>query len=421
MDIKLNILSLSLAVLAMTSSVCAAEEHPVSSIKEPIQKIANDYYKQYSKTEQFTAMAVSVLVPHNRKIDANDITNVVIGTMGFPPLTQAITPDNLFDIGSITKSFTAFILLQLQTENKLSLEDSLGKWLPQYPQWKDVTLRQLLNMTSGIPNYSEDPVFDKKMMSDLARVWTNEELLTYAHPEKPLKHNRTNRYEYCNSNYILAALVIEKVTNDRFENQLKQRILTQNNYFQNTFYPAGLDGVAVEKAIKSRRVNGYFYDEAKRKRIDTINNDLSWAGAAGALVANTEDVIHWVQVLYHGVLINPVFKERALAELESIVSVKTGLPIASVSKEDPMGFGLGVASHYDDELKQSFWTYEGSTLGFRVMYLWTACNDVTTVVALNSKGGEGNKKSEIGDHIAEVSVTLYKAVLQHYPELRCEA
>lgn len=101
------------------------------------------------------------MIPQNRTNNKQEVQTVVHGTMGYPPLSQPVTPNNLFDIGSITKSFTSLLLLQLQTENKLTLDDRLGKWLPQYPNWKEVTLRQLLNMTSGIPNYSEDKEFSK--------------------------------------------------------------------------------------------------------------------------------------------------------------------------------------------------------------------------------------------------------------------
>ncbi len=72
------------------------------------------------------------------------MTTVVYGTMGYPPLTQTITPNDLFDIGSITKSFTALLLLQLQTEGKLTLDDPLGKWLPQYKQWKEVAVSLII-------------------------------------------------------------------------------------------------------------------------------------------------------------------------------------------------------------------------------------------------------------------------------------
>ncbi|MBI2785201.1 MAG: serine hydrolase [Legionella longbeachae] len=418
MKFKLHLLSLTCiaSLIVPTCNVCADNS---SAINTQLQKEIDDYYQKYSKKEKFTAIAVSVIIPQNQLNNKKETKNFVHGTIGESPLSQLITSNNLFDIGSITKSFTAMILLQLQAENKLSLNDPLGKWLPQYPNWKNVTLRQLLNMTSRIPNYSEDDKFSKKLEDHLNTVWTDEELLSYAHPEKALVEKKDNLFEYSNSNYILAAMVIEKVTNDTFSNQLKQRIINGQNELSNTYYLAGPDGQSLATQILNRRVHGYYYDEKKQKLIDTVVNNLSWAGAAGALVANTEDVSHWVQLLYRGLLIKPIYRESALAELESIVSMKTGQPIPTVTEKDPSGFGLGVSYHYDKESKQRFWFYEGSTLGFRVMYLWQPCNNVTTVVALNSKGGEGNPNSKFGDKISVANFNLYNVIMRNYPELHC--
>ena len=128
----------------------------------------------YAKQEKFTAIEASVLIPRDKGIDVRDIKNFSAGTMGNAPFLQKITTNDLFDIGSITKSFVTVLILQLHTQQKLSLDDPLGKWLPQYTQWSKVTLRQLLNMTSGIPNYSEDSGFEKKMEANWTYVWTDE-------------------------------------------------------------------------------------------------------------------------------------------------------------------------------------------------------------------------------------------------------
>lgn len=420
MKLKSHLFSYVLSAILVSPILYAAPE-AASTVKNQLQKAVNDYYSKYSKKEKFTAIAASVLIPQNRMNSSKETHTVVYGTMGYPPLSQAITPKSLFDIGSITKSFTSLILLQLQTEGKLTLDDPLGKWLTQYPNWKNVTLRQLLNMTSRIPNYSEDEEFSKKMESNLNTVWSDDELLSYAHPEKPLIEKKDNLYEYSNSNYILAALVIEKITQDTFENQLQLRIINAPNGLNDTFYLAGPNEQSLAKRILDRRVHGYFYDEKKHKLIDTVVNDLSWAGAAGAIEANTEDVVQWVQLLYHGLLIKPIYRERILAELESVVSLQTGQAIPTVSEGDPLGFGLGVAYYYDKETKQRFWFYKGSTLGFRVMYLWQPCNNVTTVVALNSKGGEGNPNSKLGDEIKSANLNLYKLIIKNHPDLQCIA
>ncbi|WP_028384238.1 serine hydrolase domain-containing protein [Legionella moravica] len=419
MKLSKTLMSVFLAAQLIVSESWAGfiSTEPVK--KDIIQFVIDDYYKKYSKKEQFTAISASVLIPQNDQDAVDEIKTVMTGHVGFPPFSEVITFDHLFDIGSITKSFTSLILLQLQSEDALSLDDPIGKWLPQYPNWSEVTIRQLLNMTSGIPNYSNDPEFWNKMEHDLSHVWTDEELLTYAHPEKPIERKDTNLFDYSNTNYILAGLIIEKVTHDTFANQLQERIINQHNVLNNTFYPAGPDGVAVKESIVDRKMHGYYLDPTNNKIVDAFVNDLSWAGAAGAIVANTEDVMRWVQILYHGTLIDPVHRDKALNELTSVVSMKTGKPIATVTEDDPLGFGLGVGYYYDQKSGLKFWTYQGSTLGFRVMYLWQPCNNVTTVVALNSKGGEDASDSKMGNHILEANMNLYHTIIEHHPQLRC--
>lgn len=418
MKIKRTVIALGLHACFISAAFAAPDPAPL--VKAEAQKIVNDYYDQFNKSEGFTAIAASVFVPDNDQNDNNNIQSVVAGTIGLAPYNKAITPKKLFEIGSITKSFTALILLQLQTENKLSLKDTVGKWLPQYPQWKDVTLTQLLNMTSGIPNYSADAEFEKEAEKNMYRVWTDEQLLTYAHPDQPIKKNPDQLYDYSNSNYILASMIIEKVTGDSFANQLAVRILNNPKVnLKSTYYPAGPKGPEILKSISERMVHGYYVDEKTGKLVDTFNNDLSWGAAAGALVADTENVIRWVQALYHGTLIAAPYREDSLSEMESLVSLKTGKAIAKVDEQNPGGFGLGVASYYDKESKQAFWVYQGSTLGFRVMYFWNPCNDITTVVALNSKAAEGNPESKLGNHIMEANLNLQKIILKHYPDLQC--
>lgn len=419
MMVFFRLAALSLISLAGIASTNAYATTATKSLAPKVKKEMRNYFRWYKENEQFTALAVTVRMPHPKNKDSELLLNFAKGTMGHGPLTQKITTNNLFDIGSITKSFTALILLQLQSEGTLSLDDSLGKWLPQYPNWSKVTLRQLLNMTSGIPNYSENPEFWKAEENNLSYVWTDEGLLSFAYPEKALETDRSSLYEYSNSNYILAALVIEKATQDSFENQLQKRIFSQTNYLTNTYYPAGPSGVEVANAIKERRVHGYYYDDAAKANVDVIDNDLSWAGAAGAIVANTEDVAHWVQLLYHGMLLRPEYREQALNEMTSIVSMKTGLPITNVNENEPSGFGLGVGYAFDKHSKNRFWVYQGSTLGYRVMYIWSECNDVSVTAALNSKGGEGKPDSKIGNHIFDLDLAIYKKIIQTYPELRC--
>lgn len=379
----------------------------------------HQYMQHYQSKEHFTGMGVSVFIPVKKGEPKGDIFSYFAGLMQVPPPKKPIEANSLFEIGSITKSFTSVLLLQLEGEGKLSLDDPIGKWLPQYKKWSKVTIRHLLNMTSGIPSYSKDDAFDKLLIKDPKAFWTNLGLLNYASPQKEIANAQNAGFDYSNSNYILSALIIEKVTGKPFHEALEERILKPLQ-LNSTFYPPGLSKEVIEKEISPRMVIGYDYDEKTKKLINYANNDLSWAGAAGAIVANTEDVVHYVQGLYQGSLFSPNYREKALKALTSVVSMKTGKPIPTVDKAHSKGFGLGIGYYYSKDLHDRFFVYEGSTLGFRVFYLYSPCNQVIVASAVNSKGGEGNPQSKQGDNIMNFTLSLYKTLLQKEPGLVCK-
>ncbi len=136
---------------------------------------------------------------------------------GGPP----VSPSALWQIGSNSKAFTAVILLQLEAEGRLSINDPIGKWLPQYPAWRHITIRQLLDMTSRIPDYASQPAFLTALAANLSARFTAAQLVSYVTglPLGPAG------YQYTNTDYILAQMIIEKVTGDSYASQLTRRII----------------------------------------------------------------------------------------------------------------------------------------------------------------------------------------------------
>jgi D-alanyl-D-alanine carboxypeptidase len=93
-----------------------------------------------------------------------------------------VSGETLFQIGSITKGFTGALMLALEAEGKLDIDQTVGDWLPLYPAWKDVTIRRLLHMVSGIPTYSESPTLIRLWSTDPYRHFTLEDLIDFAYP-----------------------------------------------------------------------------------------------------------------------------------------------------------------------------------------------------------------------------------------------
>jgi D-alanyl-D-alanine carboxypeptidase len=203
-----------------------------------------------------------------------------------------------FRIGSVTKSFVATMALQLVGEHKLGLDDHLERWLPGLvPNGDAITVRQLLNHTSGLYDYTDD-------LPEPPRPFQPRELVAIATGHRPL-FGPGKRFSYSNTNYILAGLVIERVTGQRLATQLQQRIVGPLD-LGDTGLPA------TEQAIASPYLHGYAprdqdwqVADGPTGLVDVTKMDPSWAWAAGGMVSSTADLAHFYQALLGGQLLDP--------------------------------------------------------------------------------------------------------------------
>jgi len=208
------------------------------------------------------------------------------------------TPDTKFRLGSITKQFTAVLVLQLIEQGKLKLEGKISDYLPEYPKktGERVTIHQLLNHTSGIPSYTGFPeMFTKHSRNPFTPLE-----LTRLFWEKELEFEPGSRFAYNNSGYHLLGVLIEKVTGQPYEKVLQERILS----------PLGMKDTGYDHhdTILPKRASGY------RPVLDGYLNaaylDMSIPFSAGALYSTVEDLYLWDQALYTDKLLTPPSKER---------------------------------------------------------------------------------------------------------------
>ncbi len=314
-------------------------------------------------------------------------------------------PDTLFQIGSNTKSFTAALLLRLEMRGLCSIDQTVGAWLPQYPAWGDVSIRRLLNMTSGLPTYSEAPRFMAAQVADINREWTPEELIAFAYPgpgnELPPNHG----YFYSNTNYILAGMIAAEAGQSTYGDLLRQELFSTAR-LSDCFYESG----GLPEPVLRRLCSGYFENPdcgvyepdcevaalapLVGKDMRTVN--LSWAGAAGGIVATPRELATWVRAVFGGA----VLRQTQLAEMQRLVSMKTGWPIERTTAEDPAGFSLGFVQSYREPFGR-FWFYQGETLGYRAALAWFPEKDLVITLATNSQP-KGSK-----DHIGLLVQSLY--------------
>jgi D-alanyl-D-alanine carboxypeptidase len=307
-----------------------------TTLTASLQKIADDYLAKNATTEGITAVSASISL-----VGANEPTiDVVAGRVGRATDAARVTPTTLFPIGSITKSMTSTVILQLVHEGVLSLDAPIGPWLPEYPAWGAVTLRRLLNMTSGIPSYDlTDAFFHSVAKYGIARHFSPEVLLSFTDPDLPGAPKATTGFDYANVNYILAQLVVERATGRSLDQQIRNRLLTGGHGLDNTFYSSG----PYPDSVLNHTVSSYMTASPTPILASLVGQDLkfqdpSWAQGAGAAVATPEDVTRWVRLLFQG----NVLGEAERRELTQLVSMKSGAPLAEPTAADSRGFGLGV-------------------------------------------------------------------------------
>jgi len=210
-------------------------------------------------------------------------------------LLAPVPSNGVFEIGSVTKQFTAAAILKLVEANKLSLDDDFTKYLKFDTKGKRVTINHLLNHTSGIPSYtSMDEFFEKLYLRVLPR-----DSLVRLVESKDFMFEPGEALIYNNSAYFFLGLIIEKVTG-----------LTYEEFLKDTFFvPLGMDNTSYcsISEVTKNKVYGYGYtpDGLKQKGYQNHN----WPYAAGSLCSTTEDLITWMTALHQGkVLSEPLYK-----------------------------------------------------------------------------------------------------------------
>lgn len=399
----LNRVMMFLAVLFTAHVVYGASPLSKKSTFDAVVKTALDtHYKQYAPQEYFSGITVSYYIP------MQPIKNYYTGHVSHDLNSQRIDKNSLFQIGSITKSFTAAVILQLEAEKKLTLNDKIKDWLTEYHKWGDISIKQLLNMTSGVPNYSDAPLWNAKEYEDESYEWDKKELIELVYPPALFTPPLKTGYFYSNTGYLLAALIVERITHDSFANQLIARTIKkaqlQNTYFSESAY---------DPIIQQRLTHAYGYNQYDNPELvgkDLQQNNLSWAGAAGGIVSNSEDMIKWVKALF---VDRTILSDSQKAKLTQLVSTKTGKPISTTNNMNPRGFGLGVIQATSSNALGRYWFYEGQTLGFRALYMYKPCNGVIISVIFNSATNGEN------DHAGLLVGRVYDLLMAQYPWLNC--
>lgn len=267
-------------------------------------------------------------------------------------------PDFHSRIGSVTKTFTATAVLQLVEQDKVRLDDPISRYLDGVPGGEAITVRQLATMRSGLPDYLENPEFQRAVMMDPGRDFTPAELLGWAFA-KPVEFPPGQRYQYSNTNYILLGLLIEKVSGRRLADYLAQHIFSPLA-LGHTSFPTGTQ-------FPDPHPQGYTDPiQPGGPPVNATGFGASYTWAAGAVISTLDDMRTWLPVLAGGSLLSPELQRQRLQSPPG-----SGLPPG-------IGYGIGVL------LADGWIGHNGSVPGYQTVAVHLPQRAITVVIMVNT-------------------------------------
>jgi D-alanyl-D-alanine carboxypeptidase len=289
--------------------------------------------------------------------------------------------DTHFRIASNTKTMTAAVTLLLAQEGKVRLDDPVSKHVQGVPGGEDITISDLLEMRSGLPEATDAPDFLEGLDHDPARVWTPEEMLAIAF-ERPTMFAPGAEFFYCNTNYILLGLIIERLERAPLAEVFQARLFGPLG-MQDTLLPA-----AASTTIPEPYAHGYLYgapsyamtdapypaDLQVAARAGTLrpgdytNQSPSYATAAGGVISTADDLAVWMRALVGGEVLDAEFQRQWL---ESLVAEDPGTP-----EGQKYGYGMTEIAFGPNRL----YFHGGEMPGYNSFMGHDPVNDLTLVV-----------------------------------------
>ncbi|MDV7134657.1 serine hydrolase domain-containing protein [Williamsia muralis] len=283
------------------------------------------------------------------------------GTIG-QGKTQAPAVTDKTRIGSLTKTMTATVLLQLVQEGKLSLDDTIGKYVPGMPNGDVATLLQLSDMTSGIPSYTKSDAIVNKFFANPEYAWPPQELVDGV-KGLPADFAPGQGWEYSNTNYVLLGMVIEKVLGQPIADVFEQRLFGPLG-MADTSFPGG------STEIGDPHMDGLTdQNQPPGQNVDSTRWNPSFAFTAGAVISTLDDLKKWGHALFtgEGVLDSSTQQFRR----DSIIR---DIPPNTATA----GYGIGIGD------RGGWWGHDGDIPGYNSVLFHNYDSDTTIIVLTNS-------------------------------------
>jgi len=316
-----------------------------------------------------------------------------------------------FRIASNTKTMTAAVIMQLAQESKLGLNDPVSKYVPGVPNGDNITIAQLLEMRSGLYNYTNDPIISATIDRDPTKVWAPAELLAIAFAHPP-NFSPGKEYEYNNTNYALLGLVAEKVDGKPLAQVVHDRLFGPQN-MQHTELP-----FSTVNTIPEPYSHGYLYGSSSVALVgeppyspevqaaaragtllpkDYTDVNHSNVAAAGGVISTADDLTTWIKALVGGKVFNADYQRRWFDSLQP--------EDPSKPKGQKYGYGIAQLSWGSNTI----YFHGGETPGYNSKISYDPTNKLTLIIWTNltvSLDGQQTANTlwvKVLDHIYKVS------------------
>ncbi len=293
---------------------------------------------------------------------------------------RPVSPGEHIRIGSVTKTWTGAVILQLVQEGRMKLTDPVSKYRPDVPNGDNITIEQMLSMRSGLYNYSESYELNLALDSTPKRVWTPEELVAIALP-LPVYFAPGEGYHYSNTNTVLLGLIAEKLEGSPLAEVIQKRILGPLGLAQSSFpssdstdlpvpHPRGYMYMDNLLTLASAKLPADLIARAQAGTLlpnDYTNSNPSWTWAAGQGISTIGDLASWAEAITGGKVLNPEMQKIWLDSPRPVAAGDAGGAL----------YGLGLAKF------GNLYGHTGELPGFNTFMGSDPVNKVTLVVWTN--------------------------------------
>lgn len=286
-----------------------------------------------------------------------------------------LTNEYVFQIGSMTKQFTAIAILMLEEQGKLNTKDTISKYISDYPSGNKITIHHLLTHTSGIKNFTK-----MKSLLEIAQKEMTPKMMVDFFKNEPVDFAPGEKFEYNNSGYVLLGYIIELVSGESYEDFIEKRIFQKVGMNQSYY--------ATDRQIINKRAYGYHKKESRYVNKTIINFSVPFS--SGSLMSTINDMLKWQNALNQNILLNAENSKKAFSQYK-----------LNNSEEFTYGYGWHIKEINGKPTRE----HGGSIFGFKTMGVYIPSEDIYVIGFSNC---DCNSPTQITQDIAKLALDIDK-------------